>query len=160
MTKTRKIDLLYRRAKGQHTNASPQEAAELKRYKVDFGEGNFYSTKANISDYVTAVDCQGCRISFYDWCMNEGRADQRRRGSSKKEIADSQRGFGAGLMFVGAITWGMSIFIILGQALNAIPCMVIGAVISFVIGRMSRKFSLFNAVLLPIILMVLATSVF
>lgn len=160
MTNARKVDLLYRKAKGQNLNANPKEMAELSHYKVDFGEGDFYSTRANIRDYVAAVDRQGCGISFYDWCMNEGRADQRRRGSSKKAMAASQRGFGGGLMFVGAITWGMALYYILGKAVGVIPCMVVGAVVSFVIGRMSRRFSLFNVFLLPIIILALVTLVF
>jgi uncharacterized membrane protein YphA (DoxX/SURF4 family) len=54
----------------------------------------------------------------------------------------------------------MALYYLLGQALDVVPCMVVGAGICFVIGRMSRQFSLFNAFLLPIIITVLASRIF
>lgn len=157
MTHSRKVELLYNRAKGRASNASPAEQAELRRYHVDFGEGDFYATKSNISAYVTAVDKQGCRISFYDWCMNNNRADRRRKGSSKEDMKKSNRNFSFGLMFVGFITWGFAVMSVLGGMLAPGACFIVGAVISVVIGRASRQASLFTTFMLPIIIGVLAS---
>ena len=157
MTHNRKVELLYRRAKGQNSNASNAELAELRRYHVDFGEADFYTTKANISAYVSAVDKQGCRISFYDWCMNNNRADRRRKGSGKEDMKKSNRNFSFGLMFIGFVTWGFAIFSLLGGILPAGACIIIGALISVVIGKASRQASLFNTFMLPIIIGVLAS---
>ena len=158
MTHSRKVELLYRRAKGQGSNASPAEFAELRAYRVSAGEGDFYTTKANISAYVKAVDNQGCRISFYDWCMNNNRADHRRKGSGKAAMKSANRNFSFGLMFVGFITWGFAVMSVLGNVLSPGLCLILGAVIAVVIGRSSRQASLFNTFLLPIIIAVLASE--
>lgn len=156
MTHSRKVELLYRKAKGQSSDASASELAELRRYRVDFGEGSFYTTKANISAYVKAVDNQNCYISFYDWCMNNNLADRRRRGSSKEDMKKSNRNFSFGMMFVGFITWGFAITSLLGGFLPSIVCIIIGALISVVIGRASRQASILTVFMLPIVIAVLA----
>ena len=159
MTHSRKVELLYRRAKGQGSNATPSEIAELRPYRVGSGESDFYATKTNISAYVKAVDNQGCRISFYDWCMNNNRADQRRRGSGKASMKASNRNFSLGLMFVGCLSWGFAVKSILGSAVSPGLCLILGAVISVVIGRANRQMSLFNVFMLPIIIGVLFSEV-
>ena len=157
MTHNRKVELLYNRAKGRTSNATPSELAELRRYHVDFGEGDFYSTKSNISAYVSAVDKQNCRISFYDWCMNNNRADRRRRGGSKEDMKKSNRNFSFGLMFVGFITWGFAVMSVLGGVLPAGACFIVSALISVAIGKASRQASVFTTFMLPIIIGVLAS---
>ena len=56
MDKARKIDILYKRAKGQPTNATKAELSELRKYKVDRDEDDTITTRANIKAYVEAVD--------------------------------------------------------------------------------------------------------
>jgi len=157
MTHTRKVDLLYRRAKGQGSDITPAEAVELRRYRVDFNEGDFYATKANISAYVKAVDNQGCHISFYDWCMNNNLADRRRSGSSKKDMKKAQHNFSFGMMFLGFITWGAAAFTVLGDILPGAACLIIGALLALVLGRASRRSYLLTNFLLPIVVIVLAS---
>ena len=89
MNQARKTDLLYKKAKGQPVNMSDEERRELRRYKVETDDG-YFTTRANISAYVKAVD-QGYHLSFYDWCMSNKKADKRRKGSSAKELAADDR---------------------------------------------------------------------
>ena len=152
MTKARKIDILYKRAKGQSCNVTPTEEQELYMYKVDEKEGDFYTTRANITDYVTAVD-NGCRLPFYDWCMNNGRADKRRKGSSEKAIAQrSNEKTGAGMM-VGWLTWGAAIYWICNEQIPVVVCAVAGAIISYVLTRNARKSLGFTILVLPLLLL-------
>lgn len=55
MTKTKKIDVLYKIAHGQPVSLTPEEQRELRKYKVDSGDGN-YATRSNVTGYVNAVD--------------------------------------------------------------------------------------------------------
>lgn len=64
MNQTRKVQLLYQKAHGQMTDASPVEKQELKRYKISSADKN-YATKSNITAYVKAVD-KGSYLPFYD----------------------------------------------------------------------------------------------
>lgn len=158
MNKTRKIDLLYRKAKGQGFNASPEEIRELRKYKVEAGADASYATKANIRDYVTAVDGGACFGSFYDWCMNNKRADRRRRGSSEKEIASFNRSQSMGAAFLGWLTWGVAIYWIFDERISVNQCAVLGAIVSILLQRYSRKWAAFTLFLLPLILVSVIAS--
>ncbi len=158
MNKTRKVDLLYKKAKGQSIDADLSELVELKKYKISSGEGNFHTTKANIRAYVDAVDKEGCRISFYDWCMNHHRADKRRKGSSREEIASVNRQQGLGAIMLGWLTWGIAVYWIFDARMTVGSSAVIGAVIAFALARVSRRWIVFTLFLLPIILAALVNS--
>ena len=152
MNKTRKIDLLYKKAKGQELNATPEEKRELKKYKVQAGDSN-YATRGNISNYVSAVD-SGYRLSFYDWCQNNHKADRRRKGSSEKEMASANRDQGLGAIIMGWLTWGMAIYWMFHGSLSVGNCAIVGAVVSVILMRLNRRLSGFTLFLLPIILAV------
>lgn len=154
MNKARKVDLLYKKAKGQNMNASAEEVHEMKKYKVDCGENSFYATKANISQYVTAVD-NGYRLSFYDWCMNNKKADRRRKGSSEEDIAGFNREQSAAAIFIGWLIWGIAIYWMLHGAMSVGACAIAGAIVSVILLKCSRKNAAFTVFLLPIILAVL-----
>lgn len=151
MNKSRKVDLLYKKAKGQNFNATPAEKQELMKYRVRAGEDDFYTTIANISAYVTAVD-NGNRSSFYDWCMNHGRADRRRKGSSAKAISSLNTERSIGMIFVGWLTWGMAIYWMFHGSLDVKTCAIGGIIISFLISRFGRRWAGLTVFLLPIIL--------
>lgn len=151
MNKTRKIEILHKMAKGEPHNATPAEISELRKYKVGRGEDSFCATKKNISDYITAVD-NGCRISFYDWCMNNKRADRRRKGSSEKDIAASNKSDSMSFMFVGWLTWGIAIYWMAHGAVSVGACAIAGAIISFILSRVARRTSVITMLILPIVL--------
>lgn len=151
MTKARKIELLYKKAKGQGWDASAEEERELRRYKVDANEGSFVSTKSNIASYVTEVD-KGCRLTFYDWCMENKKADRRRKNSDQESMARSNGIQNKAVVFVGWLIWGMAIYWILQGQMSAGGCAVIGAVISLVLYRIGRKLAGFTLILLPLAL--------
>ncbi len=151
MNKTRKVELLYKKAKGQSIDATPGELAELKKYKISKGDGDFHTTKANVRAYVDAVDQEGCRISFYDWCMNHHRADKRRKGSSSREIAAVNRQQGLGAMFLGWLTWGIAVYWIFNARMTVGSSAIIGAVIAFTLVRVARRWMFFNLFILPAI---------
>ncbi len=155
MNKVRKVDLLYRKANGQGSDATPDELKELRKYKVDRGEGAFFATKKNITAYVDAVDKKGCKISFYDWCMNNHRADKRRSGSSDAEMSrvNLEQGIG-GVLFLGWVTWGIAIYWVFGGEMGIGPCIIVGMVISFIMSRIARKWALFTMFVLPCLIAV------
>lgn len=152
MTKSRKIDILYKKAKGQRYDATPAELRELYPYKVDVREGDFYTTKANITNYVTAVD-NGYRYSFYDWCMENRRADKRRKGSNEVAMAARDNEKKGSAVFIGWLTWGMAIYWIFEEQMLVGACAVIGAIISFTVMRTTRKNAGFLVIVLPLILL-------
>ncbi len=151
MTRERKVDLLYRKAKGQSMDATSEEMRELRKYKIDSGEVSTVVSKANIRKYVSAVD-GGYRMPYYDWCMNNGMADRRRRGSSRSEMASVNRQMGLSSMLIGWLTWGIAIYWMFHGGLSVGICAVAGAVVALVLGKCARKWGMFTLVLLPIIL--------
>ncbi|MBR1472089.1 MAG: hypothetical protein IJ600_10675 [Lachnospiraceae bacterium] len=153
MTKSRKVELLYNKARGQGMNATPQELKELARYMVGNGEGN-YATKRNISAYVTAVD-QGSHRSFYDWCIDNGRGDRRRKGGSAKEIREDEKTMSFAAIFMGWLAWGIAIYWILHGSVPAGECAVAGAVVSLVIYKLKREWAGITLFILPIVLAVI-----
>ncbi len=150
MNKTRKIELLYQRAHGQGGNISSEELKELRQYKVSSSDGN-YATKANIREYVGAVD-GGYRLSFYDWCQNNLKADRRRKGSSEREMAQDNRMQGIGAILLGWLEWGIAIYWMFHGAIPVNSCAVAGAIISIILLRLNRRWAGFTLFLLPIIL--------
>lgn len=155
MNKTRKIELLYKIAKGQAVNITERERRELSRYRVRENEGSFYTTKANIRAYVTAVD-SGFRISFYDWCMNNNKADRRRRGSSEAAMERSNQENSMAVMGMGWLIWGMALYWMLQENVSVGACAVFGAIISAALYKCARRAAAFTLFALPIALAVLA----
>lgn len=155
MTKTRKVELLYKIAKGQHTDATSAELRELKKYKVDFNEASLYVKKANISAYVSAVDNDGFRRSFYDFCRDNRIADRRRKGSSEKEIANEDRELGIAVILMGWLTWGMAIYWMFHGSLSVGTSAVMGMIVSFCLCKFARKASGFTVFVLPLALAVI-----
>ena len=153
MNKSRKIDLLYNKAHGRVFDASAAEKRELSKYKVQDDDSN-YATRSNISKYVSAVD-NGYRFSFYDWCMNNHKADRRRKGSSEKEMAreNTQRGIGA--VMLGWLLWGMAIYWMFKGQMSVGSCAIAGAVVSIILMRINRRMAGFNLFILPVILAVI-----
>lgn len=151
MTKARKVELLYRKANGQDWNASPDEAKELRRYKVDANEGSFISTKTNIAAYVTAVD-NGYRLAFYDWCMENKKADRRRKNSDQESMTRFNSNQNKAVVFIGWLMWGIAIYWILQEMVPAAGCAVIGAVIALLLFKIARKLAAFTLILLPLML--------
>lgn len=157
MNKTRKTELLYKKAKGQVVNITEQERRELRRYRVEANEGSFYTTKANISAYVTAVD-NGCRISFYDWCMNNNKADKRRRGSGEADMERVNRENSMAVMSIGWLLWGMALYWVFQETVSVGTCAVFGALFSVILFKSARKLTAFTLFLLPIIIAVVFGS--
>lgn len=155
MNKSRKIELLYKKAKGQSYDASPEEKTELRKYKIAKDEGSFYTTKDNIRDYISAVD-HGCQISFYDWCMNNHRADRRRKYSSENEMRKSEQESKYAVGFIGWFTWGVAIYWLFHGSISVMICGLAGAVVSGILHKMARRWVVFTLVLLPATLAVIA----
>lgn len=151
MNKARKTELLYQKAKGRPMNITEKERRELSRYRVRANEGSFYATKANISAYVTAVD-QGCRISFYDWCMNHSRADRRRKGSDEAAMGRVRRENSLAAMGMGWLVWGMALYWAFQEAVSVQACALLGAAASVILYQSARRFSAFTLFLLPILI--------
>lgn len=151
MKKDRKIELLYRKAKGQAWNASQAEIRELQRYKVDADDG-YYATKANISAYVTDVDNGRWNHSFYDWCRENKKADRRRKGSSEAEMEQFNSAQNKSVVIIGGFIWGIALYWILQESVSAVVCLVIGALIALGLFKISRKQAMFTVIGLPIIL--------
>ena len=150
MTNKRKEDLLYQKARGQGMDASSAEQKELHKYKITADDG-VWATRANIRAYIKAVD-SGSHLPFYDWCMNNHKADRRRKGSSKSEMASQNRWDGAGVMMLGWLTWGVTIYWIANQRLPVGTCAIAGAVLSVVLFRLNRRLAGFTLFLLPILI--------
>lgn len=152
MNKQRKVDLLYKKARGLVVDATSAEKAELRKYKVDSNEDSFFATKTNISSYVYAVD-NGSKQSFYDWCFKNNKADRRRKGGSVDSMESYQGStLGAGVL-LGVLFWGS--YFVVGCGANILVGGLLGGVISFIFTKMFRRMSGFLVFLLPIILYVL-----
>ena len=108
-------------------------------------------TKKNIGEYVTAVD-NGSRLSFYDWCINNGKADRRRKGSSKEEIKNLNKSNTIAIILGGSIPWAMAISAMTGGSLSGGECLVTAAIISAILYNVGRKSIFFTLVILPAIL--------
>lgn len=155
MKKVRKVDLLYCKAKGRPMDATAEELRELRKYHVGRCESDFVVTKANISAYVTAVD-NGSMVSFYDWCMNHGMADRRRKGSSRAEMQSDKHWEGFSAALVGSIFWGVSLYWMTGGAAGAAGSMVLGALAAVVLWGVWRRGAAFTLLVLPWVLLALS----
>lgn len=154
MTKARKVDVLYRMAKGQATDASPEELQELRKYKISARADANYATRANITNYVAAVD-NGYRLSFYDWCANNLQGDRRRKSGRAKEISSANKAQSTATVFVGWLIWGIAFYWIFNESLSVGACAILGAIVSFVLQRCFRRAAGFTLIILPIVLAVL-----
>ena len=157
MTKSRKIELLYQKAKGIQLDLSKAELRELKKYKVECGEDSFYATKSNIKAYVDAVDIDGCRSPFYDWCMNNKKADRRRKGSSEQEMEITNKTNKIAAMLGGWLTWGIAVYWFLRRLAptEIIPtetCALYGGIIAAILYVQNRAKIGWRLFLLPILL--------
>lgn len=150
MNNSRKVTLLYQKAHGQSVDASPEERRELKKYRVSSGDSKL-ATRANVSAYVKAVDGGYC-LSFYDWCLNHHKADRRRKGSSEKEMSRENLSDGIGAMLFGWLTWGIAIYWMCHGRMEVNSCAIAGAIVSFILVRISRRQMAFTLFLLPLIL--------
>lgn len=153
MTKGKKIELLYKIAKGNSSIISAAERKELKKYKVDSGgEYAFYATRKNIAAYVEAVDNGSTILAFRDWCLNYGHADRRRAGSDKASVKKETRRDLIGWAFGGSILWIVCLGTLKGSLEGVfIPAALISAFMCFV----SRKHVLFTNSILPIAIAIL-----
>ena len=145
MTKARKVELLYCKAKGKDLKATPEEIKEISRYKVDYDEGS-YATKANIGAYVTAID-KGSRRSFYDWCIDNGKGDRRRREGRAETIREDDKWEAVRCVFVGTIFWSVALYMLLGGS-----AIFLAAVISFILYKVRRDHVGITMIILPIVL--------
>ena len=151
MNKQRKVDLLYKKARGQYLDATKIELQELKKYKVDYNEGEFFATKKNLNQYVTDVD-NGCKQTFYDWCRNNKKADRRMKNSSEKDMESFNKEQNTAAMFLGWLTWGVGLYWIFGGLVHPIICMILGVWVAKVIFGFTRKIAMFSVFVLPMIL--------
>lgn len=156
MTTDRKVDLLYKRAKGQNIQCTQEERKELGKYKVECGEESFYTTKSNIKEYVRAVDKEGFKRSFYDWCMDNNKADKRRIGSDEKSMQARQKELGLGVVLFGAITWGLAIYWFCEEEVPVGTCAMGGMVIAYVLSRWKRRWTEITLFVIPILIGILA----
>lgn len=153
MNKTRKVDLLHKVAHGQGFLGSAEEKRELKKYKVTSGD-SYHATKANLSAYVSAVD-SGYRLSFYDWAMNNCKADRRRKGSSEAEMAQFNKDQGISAMLMGWLVWGIAIYWMFHGSLGVGACAIAGAVIALILFRLARNLAVFTQLFLPVIIAII-----
>lgn len=151
MNKERKIDLLYRKAKGERLNLSAQERGELVKYRVNLNEGSFLATKKNIREYVTAVD-NGCLQSFCDWCYNNKKADRRRKGSSEKDIEYRNNELTGMTVVWGFIMWGTAIYWMLHEYVSIVACGLLGGLLSIIFAKFARRRLGIYIFVIPIIL--------
>lgn len=157
MTKARKVEILYRIAKGQSSNASREELQEIRKYKVIAGENVNYVTRANITNYVSAVD-NGYRLSFYDWCANNLQGDRRRKGGSASEICADNKNKSIATVLMGWLVWGIAIYWMLGGEVSVGACAIIGAVVAYILQKCFRRWAMFTLFILPIIIAVLCAQ--
>lgn len=153
MTKKQKVDLLYKRALGEVKSFSPNATKELSKYKVYEYNDRYRSIvkKANLEEYVTAVDNGECKISYLDWCRNNGKADRRYRNSSKENIMAENKVQMVGMFLIGAIFWGILLSYL---SIASWASIVIGGIISVMMYRINRDNLWFTCIVLPLLIAV------
>ena len=146
MTTNQKVDILYRIARGE--SVSRDEKQEVKKYKVDSYSGEFLATKKNLRAYVSAVDSGKTHSNFYSWCANNGLADARRKGGSKKQMTSWAKGQGASSTILGG---ALALMQIVGSE-GVAGAFILGCIIAFVINKVARdRAALFN-MLIPLLI--------
>ena len=154
MTKSQKVNYLYRITKGERINLTPDQKKELSRYRVDpGGEYDFYLTKKNLGEYVTAVDNHKTTHTFRDWCWNTGHADRRYRNSDKKSMRNDNIKYFIGWAVAGSLFWTIFLSVFTGTA--SLKMWLAGAVISGILSVIARKYVQFVTIILPLILAVI-----
>ena len=155
MTKQRKIDLLYAKATGGNYNPTPAEKMELNSYRVDFNEGRSYATKKNITMYVNAMEGKPIKRGFYDWCMDNGLGDRRRKGGTASAMKAKETNIRNGAIFIGWFPWAAALYYILGGAVPVMGCFIAGVIISLILYKISRQHAMLTMFLLPIVISVI-----
>ncbi len=157
MNRTQKVNTLYSIAKGNKVSLSLSERMELSKYRIDRGgESSFYLTKKNLSDYVKAVDEYGEKLSFLDWCMNNGLADRRFKGSDQNSMAKANMRYVISCGIKGFIPWGICAVMYTGNPENFLRC----GGIAFLICLVSRRFWVFFVIILPLVLSAIGFALF
>ena len=158
MTKAQKIDLLYKKAHGQALKVDGEYLRELSKYRVDINESPYYATKSNIKAYVEAVD-NGCFQTFSDWCQDNLRADRRRKGSSRADMAAHNKNEKLGIAWMGWLIWGIAIYWLLNGAVSVGVCALLGIAAALLTFKLfGRRMVMISQFLLPIVLAVLANK--
>lgn len=157
MNTDRKVELLYKKAKKQKYQCTKEEQGELAKYKIGRGEKSFYTTKANIKEYVHAVDKEGFKRTFYDWCMDNGKADKRRIGSDKYNMRSDQMYLGLGAILWGMIMWGMAFYLTFRGIIPGGICAIAGMIVGFVLARWRRRWIWLTLFIIPILICSMAT---
>lgn len=149
MNKTQKINALYKMAQGQQVELSPKDKIGLMKYRID-DTSDFFLTKNNIAEYVDAVD-KGCVLSFDMWCRNHHKADRRRKGSSEKDMAATNRYSTVAVMMFGWLTWGMAIYSLIGgRSGNVGGCAIMGLIIAAILSRVTPYSVIFPFIILAV----------
>lgn len=160
MTKKQKIDFLYRKAKGEVTGFSKEVSAELSKYRVVKVGGKNASIvkKANIEEYIDAVDSGECKIPYVDWCLNNCKADRRFKNSSVKDIKKRNRMESSAMVVLGFFFWSWCMRSLL--PVGTLISMALGGSIAFVLYRNNRFNYAFSCLFLPIIIVVIKEMLF
>ena len=156
MTKTEKVNLLYRKAKGESLSRSQE--SELKKYKVSCGESSRIVTMNNIKGYVNAVD-SGYKLAFNDWCWSNGKGDRRRKNSSAKDLKNEDRSTDlSAVLGVGWLFWAMGLYWFSGGTINVGTSCVISVFLVVILRRLSRNLASFTCIVLPILLIIIGAA--
>ena len=150
MNTNEKVGILYKKVRGE--NLSFQEKSAVSKYNVSREDGAFLATKKNLRDYIKAVDSGATRKNFYTWCIDNGRADARRKGGKASDIKEFRKEQGLGAFLMGFLVWGIAVYWILGGRASVGASAIVGGIISFVLYKINRKITFFTCLVLPIML--------
>ena len=148
MNISQKVDILYRIARDESVSSS--ERKEVKKYKVDSYCGTFLATKKNLRAYVKDVDEGKTHANFYSWCSNNGLADARRKGGSKKEMKSWAKSQGSASTIIGGVAWACAIMQLTNNDTDIAMPFIVGCIISFIINSIARDRAFLFNVILPI----------
>jgi len=157
MTKERKVEILYLKAKNEKYPMTMNEFEEMRKYGIDREFDINFATKKNLREYVTAVD-NGCRLTFSDWCSANAKGDQRRKIGKADTMRENRRKADL-LMFVfGTLTWGVSLMLLIPSI--GFISFIIGAVVSFFISRTDNTYIKAGIITLPVLIVMIAKGAF
>lgn len=149
MTKKRKIDLLYNKARGTPIPSAMQENMEIAKYRVG-GVGDLpFVTRNNIAQYADAVDA-GCRKSFYTWAYDNRKIDKRKTKEAANffDIRSSKMIWIFFYCFWCGPLWGLVFYWFIGGGKEPYGTYCIaGAIISAIAGTISRKHAIVMGIL-------------
>lgn len=150
MNKTEKVNYLYQIAMGEPVTLTPQQKNELRPYKMRY-VGKPYTTKGNISQYISAVD-GGDHSDFYNWCMNNAKGDRRTKQGKKGTMRELNMRQNFGIMLIGCLFWGVMISEVAGDFISQKVTAILGMGIALVLYKWKRQIAGLTLILLPIIL--------